>query len=294
MQLKICDFGLAIDLREERAVTRAGEEGRPVSSLRCSCALYPSDSSAVFLTFFMLRAFPGTLEYMAPEVLDCPFKNKPEENKDKTELYYSLTVDAWAMGVLTYELLVGFPPFNDKQRAAIEEKIRSEQPRFPSSMSENARSFVLRALQKNPLERPTAMELLNHPWIRAHRRPPPAVGAAAARGVAGGPSSPKPAVIRPTPLADVTGDDGDTGSSVGSSPVSIDKLASKASVEMRTDDGDLIKAMPSYLSFTSGSNRPKLPMMQRDKVVKQGAPLASSGSFSTANNPKMQNLRGLS
>ena len=25
MQLKICDFGLAIDLREERAVTRAGE-----------------------------------------------------------------------------------------------------------------------------------------------------------------------------------------------------------------------------------------------------------------------------
>jgi aurora kinase len=26
MQLKLCDFGLAIDLREERAVTRAGED----------------------------------------------------------------------------------------------------------------------------------------------------------------------------------------------------------------------------------------------------------------------------
>ena len=76
---------------------------------------------------------------MAPEVLDCPFKNKPEENKEKEELYYSLTVDAWAMGVLTYELLVGFPPFNDKQRAAIEDKIRTERPRFPSSMTENAR-----------------------------------------------------------------------------------------------------------------------------------------------------------
>ena len=48
MCLKLADFGLAIDLREERAVTRA-----------------------------------GTLDYMAPEVLNCPYKNRPEENKDK-------------------------------------------------------------------------------------------------------------------------------------------------------------------------------------------------------------------
>lgn len=41
---------------------------------------------------------------MAPEVLDCPFKNKPEENKEKTHLHYDLTVDTWAVGVLTYEV----------------------------------------------------------------------------------------------------------------------------------------------------------------------------------------------
>ncbi len=35
----------------------------------------------------------------------------------------------WAAGVLTYELLVGIPPFSDKQRTTVEDKIRLEMPR---------------------------------------------------------------------------------------------------------------------------------------------------------------------
>lgn len=30
---------------------------------------------------------------MAPEVLNCPFKNKPEENKDDSRLHYTYHVD---------------------------------------------------------------------------------------------------------------------------------------------------------------------------------------------------------
>ena len=184
---------------------------------------------------------------MAPEVLDCPFKNKPEENKEKQELYYSLTVDAWAMGVLTYELLVGFPPFNDKQRAAIEDKIRSEQPRFPSGMSEAARTFVLRALQKDPLERPTATELLAHPWICAYKR---GGGGAAAlqkqqmqsqrapiQPLAQIPPSPKSALKQPSPVTVLqSGEEGEgSPGSAGTlgSPLPIDKLTSKQSAELR-------------------------------------------------------------
>ncbi len=66
MRLKLCDFGLAINMREEKAVTRA-----------------------------------GTLEYMAPEVLNCPFKNKPEENKENQELHYSFHVDTVRVAVLS-------------------------------------------------------------------------------------------------------------------------------------------------------------------------------------------------
>lgn len=48
---------------------------------------------------------------MAPEVLRCPPKNLPQENKNNAYLHYNNSVDAWAVGVFAYELVVGFPPF---------------------------------------------------------------------------------------------------------------------------------------------------------------------------------------
>lgn len=135
MCLKLCDFGLAIDLREERAVTRA-----------------------------------GTLDYMAPEVLQCPYKSKPEENKENIMLHYSNRVDTWAVGVLTYELLVGFPPFIDETKTQTENKIKQCVPVYPSKLSHAARDFVGSALSKEPTERPTIYELLHHPWCETHRR----------------------------------------------------------------------------------------------------------------------------
>lgn len=50
-------------------------------------------------------------DYMAPEVLRCPPKNLPQENKNNAYLHYNNSVDAWAVGVFAYELVVGFPPF---------------------------------------------------------------------------------------------------------------------------------------------------------------------------------------
>eukprot|EP00983_Pelagomonas_calceolata_P068559 1149971-Pelagomonas_calceolata.AAC.4 len=44
-------------------------------------------------------------------VLRCPDKHQPEDNKDRVDLAYGTAVDAWAMGVLAYELIIGRPPF---------------------------------------------------------------------------------------------------------------------------------------------------------------------------------------
>ncbi|KAG1654074.1 hypothetical protein FOA52_012056 [Chlamydomonas sp. UWO 241] len=192
MQLKLCDFGLAIDLREERAVTRA-----------------------------------GTLEYMAPEVLCCPFKSTPNENKEKDSLHYNHMVDTWAVGVLTYELVVGFPPFYDKQRSAIEAKIRTEVPRFPTTMSELCRNFVLQSLQKDAVNRPTILDLLSHPWVKGLKR-----------------SSSMRALV-PTPRPP----------SVTAAVVQVPTPAPGGDRELRTDNGDLL-AMPhgpAHGSFTAGS-----------------------------------------
>jgi serine/threonine protein kinase len=45
----------------------------------------------------MKNTFCGTLDYVSPEVLE--------------EKQYSLDVDLWSLGILIFELLTGFPPF---------------------------------------------------------------------------------------------------------------------------------------------------------------------------------------
>eukprot|EP00878_Enallax_costatus_P047629 GHUV01058595.1.p1 GENE.GHUV01058595.1~~GHUV01058595.1.p1 ORF type:complete len:140 (-),score=27.47 GHUV01058595.1:47-466(-) len=86
---------------------------------------------------------PDCAVHCMMQVLKCPYKSKPEENKEKVHLHYSNTVDSWAVGVLVYELLVGCPPFSGKNKEATEARIVSGVPRFPPTMSEAAKNFIL-------------------------------------------------------------------------------------------------------------------------------------------------------
>ncbi|WIA28952.1 hypothetical protein OEZ86_011475 [Tetradesmus obliquus] len=128
--LKLADFGLAIDTHQERPVTRA-----------------------------------GTLDYMAPEVLVCPDKKQPEENKDKASLGYDEQVDAWAAGCLAAELITGAPPFESESRSTTYQLIMYREARLPSKLSQAARNFISAALIKDSRQRATIHQLLQHEWI---------------------------------------------------------------------------------------------------------------------------------
>jgi len=132
--LKLCDFSLAISLHAEKAVTRV-----------------------------------GSLEFMAPEMLNCPSKSKPEENAGNPSPQYSFPVDLWAAGVLTYEMLVGMLPFSAASLNLLEKKIRLAEPLLPINLSEVAKDFIAQALTKNPKDRPKIWGLINHPWINPMR-----------------------------------------------------------------------------------------------------------------------------
>eukprot|EP00198_Chlamydomonas_reinhardtii_P006480 XP_001695816.1 predicted protein [Chlamydomonas reinhardtii] len=130
-RLLLGDFGIAIDIARERAVTRA-----------------------------------GTVGYMAPEVERCPIKDRPEDNKDDSALAYSTAADVFGVGCLAYTLLLGFPPFIAGSKAT---PGRSKALSFPASTSPEAREFICAALAEEAGDRPTALQLLGSPWMASPR-----------------------------------------------------------------------------------------------------------------------------
>jgi 5'-AMP-activated protein kinase catalytic alpha subunit len=103
----------------------------------------------------------GSLGYMAPEVI-------------KKECYNS-NIDIWSTGVLLFALLSGYLPFDSttidtitNQKVgdvAMPSKIVNTEPIYPDDISEEAKDLMKRMLKKNPAERITLKEIINHTWF---------------------------------------------------------------------------------------------------------------------------------
>ncbi|KAF8158503.1 kinase-like protein [Crassisporium funariophilum] len=105
------------------------------------------------------RTLCGTLDYLPPEMV---------ENKEHNE-----KVDYWALGVLTYEFVCGFPPFEDRTGAqATYRRIAKVDLKFEEKdlhLSEEVKDLVTRLLRYNPQDRLPLTEVSKHPWIVKYR-----------------------------------------------------------------------------------------------------------------------------
>ncbi|GLE08443.1 hypothetical protein PINS_up019626 [Pythium insidiosum] len=97
----------------------------------------------------------GTPGYVAPEILEGQ--------------QYGKAVDIWSIGVITYILLCGYPPFHDDNHNALFKKIKRGKYQFDSPywdhVSDDAKDLIGKMLVVNPAERWTATQLLEHKWV---------------------------------------------------------------------------------------------------------------------------------
>ncbi|CAE1313377.1 SLK [Acanthosepion pharaonis] len=105
-------------------------------------------------------SFIGTPYWMAPEVILC------EAIKDSP---YNYKADIWSLGITLIEFAQIEPPNNDMHPMRVLIKIQKSDPPtldHPSRWSNLFSNFISRCLVKDPELRPTAAELLEHPFIK--------------------------------------------------------------------------------------------------------------------------------
>ncbi|KAF3445723.1 hypothetical protein FNV43_RR10899 [Rhamnella rubrinervis] len=97
----------------------------------------------------------GTACWMAPEVVK------------KSQQGYGLPADIWSLGCTVLEMLTQKIPYSDLEwMQAIFRIGKGVLPSVPDTLSKDARDFILQCLQVNPNDRPTAAELLDHPFVK--------------------------------------------------------------------------------------------------------------------------------
>eukprot|EP01087_Luapelamoeba_hula_P016147 TRINITY_DN4938_c0_g1_i1.p1 TRINITY_DN4938_c0_g1~~TRINITY_DN4938_c0_g1_i1.p1 ORF type:complete len:221 (-),score=29.94 TRINITY_DN4938_c0_g1_i1:60-722(-) len=97
----------------------------------------------------------GTPAYVAPEVLQATG--------------YDKEVDMWSVGVITYILLCGFPPFHAESVKALLQVVLRGEFSYPSPywdvITPQAKDFIDHLLT-TPDRRMTAKEALKHDWLK--------------------------------------------------------------------------------------------------------------------------------
>ncbi|XP_031553292.1 serine/threonine-protein kinase 3-like [Actinia tenebrosa] len=102
----------------------------------------------------------GTPFWMAPEVIQ--------------EVGYDCLADIWSLGITAIEMAEGKPPYADIHPMRAIFMIPTKPPptfKDPERWSEEFRDFVAKCLVKNPEERATASQLLQHPFIQGAKQP---------------------------------------------------------------------------------------------------------------------------
>ena len=93
----------------------------------------------------------GTPVYLAPEIIN----NRGHDER----------VDIWCIGVLMFELMTGFSPFQGDDVKTVKYNISRLKIKWPQEMDRDAADLISRILKYNPEERISLEQILLHPFF---------------------------------------------------------------------------------------------------------------------------------
>lgn len=79
---------------------------------------------------------------------------------------HGLEADVWGLGCLLYTLLVGRPPFETQGVKSTLTRVVMDDYKLPGYLSPEAKDLIHSLLQKNPKDRISLEQILEHPFIK--------------------------------------------------------------------------------------------------------------------------------
>jgi len=93
----------------------------------------------------------GTLEYLPPEIVE--------------KSGHGPAADVWCLGVLLFEMLVGYTPFKSKAKSQLLTNISAAKLKFPLSFPPLAKDLITHMLAKSSAARLTIAQVKTHRWL---------------------------------------------------------------------------------------------------------------------------------